>query len=78
MAWFFSFSRMYCAVVERLAEVGNPPFRQVHSTHMHTMAMRRAGPYEMRWCHVLEIEGGRIVRFTDHLDTAPMLAPWRS
>jgi uncharacterized protein len=38
----------------------------------------RAKPYEMRWCHVLEIEGGRIVRFTDHLDTAPMLAAWRS
>jgi ketosteroid isomerase-like protein len=34
--------------------------------------------YEMRWCHVFEIDGGRITRFTDHLDTAPMIAAWRS
>jgi ketosteroid isomerase-like protein len=35
-------------------------------------------PYEMRWCHVLEIDRGRITRFTDHLDTAPMIEAWRS
>jgi uncharacterized protein len=35
-------------------------------------------PYEMRWCHLMNISGGRIVRFTDHMDTAPMLAAWRS
>jgi uncharacterized protein len=34
--------------------------------------------YEMRWCHVLEIARGRITRFTDHLDTAPMIEAWRS
>lgn len=34
--------------------------------------------YEMRWCHVLEISAGRITRFTDHLDTAPMIEAWRS
>ncbi len=34
--------------------------------------------YEMRWCHVLEVDEGRITRFTDHLDTAPMIAAWRS
>jgi ketosteroid isomerase-like protein len=34
--------------------------------------------YEMRWCHVFEIDRGRITRFTDHLDTAPMIAAWRS
>ena len=34
--------------------------------------------YEMRWCHVIEINGGRIKRFTDHLDTAPMIDAWRS
>jgi uncharacterized protein len=34
--------------------------------------------YEMRWCHVFEISGGRITRFTDHLDTAPMIEAWRS
>ena len=38
----------------------------------------RTKDYEMRWCHVLEISDGRIVRFVDHLDTAPMLAAWRS
>ena len=32
--------------------------------------------YEMRWCHVIEVEHERIVRFTDYLDTAPMLAAW--
>ena len=32
--------------------------------------------YEMRWCHVIEVEDERIVRFTDYLDTAPMLAAW--
>jgi MFS family permease len=36
-------------------------------------------PYEMRWCHVkLEIDRGRITRFTDHLDTAPIIEAWRS
>jgi ketosteroid isomerase-like protein len=34
--------------------------------------------YEMRWCHVFEIDGRRVTRFTDHLDTAPMIAAWRS
>jgi uncharacterized protein len=34
--------------------------------------------YEMSWCHVFEIDGGRITRFTDHLDTAPMIEAWRS
>lgn len=34
--------------------------------------------YEMRWCHVLEIVDGRVKRFTDHLDTAPMIEAWRS
>jgi ketosteroid isomerase-like protein len=34
--------------------------------------------YEMRWCHVIEIDGGLITRFTDHLDTAPMIDAWRS
>jgi uncharacterized protein len=38
----------------------------------------RRQPYEMRWCHVLEIDQGRITRFTDHLDTAPMIEAWRS
>jgi uncharacterized protein len=38
----------------------------------------RAGTYEMRWCHVLEIGDGRVKRFTDHLDTAPMIKGWRS
>jgi ketosteroid isomerase-like protein len=37
-----------------------------------------ARTYEMRWCHVLEIDRGRIRRFTDHLDTAPMIEAWRS
>ena len=32
--------------------------------------------YEMRWCHVIEMRDGLIVRFTDYLDTAPMLAAW--
>jgi ketosteroid isomerase-like protein len=32
----------------------------------------------MRWCHVLEIDQGQITRFTDHLDTAPMIEAWRS
>jgi uncharacterized protein len=36
------------------------------------------GSYEMRWCHVLEITDGRVTRFTDHLDTAPMIDAWRS
>jgi ketosteroid isomerase-like protein len=36
------------------------------------------GAYEMRWCHVLEISGGRVKSFTDHLDTAPMIEAWRS
>jgi ketosteroid isomerase-like protein len=34
--------------------------------------------YEMRWCHVLEIAAGRIMRFTDHPATAPMIDAWRS
>jgi ketosteroid isomerase-like protein len=38
----------------------------------------RPEPYEMRWCHLMTVSGGRIVRFTDHMDTAPMLAAWRS
>jgi ketosteroid isomerase-like protein len=38
----------------------------------------RPRTYEMRWCHVLEIGSGRITRFTDHLDTAPMIEAWRS
>jgi len=36
------------------------------------------GIYETRWCHVLEIDGGRVKSFTDHLDTAPMIEAWRS
>ena len=35
------------------------------------------GSYEMRWCHVMEMEDGLIRRFTDHLDTAPMSDAWR-
>jgi ketosteroid isomerase-like protein len=35
-------------------------------------------PYEMRWCHIFTVSGGRIMSFTDYLDTAPMLAAWRS
>ena len=38
---------------------------------------RDAG-YDMRWCHVMTISSGRITAFTDYLDTAPMLAAWRS
>jgi ketosteroid isomerase-like protein len=34
--------------------------------------------YDMRWCHVMTMSGGRITTFTDYLDTAPMLAAWRS
>lgn len=35
------------------------------------------GRYDMRWCHLIETSDGRIVRFTDYLDTAPMLVAWR-
>jgi ketosteroid isomerase-like protein len=35
-------------------------------------------PYEMRWCHVMDIEGGVITRFTGYHDTAPMIDSWRS
>lgn len=38
----------------------------------------REQPYEMRWCHVMRVADGRIVEFTDHLDSAPMLAAWQS
>ena len=35
-------------------------------------------PYAMRWCHVMDIEGGVITRFTGYHDTAPMIDSWRS
>ncbi|MDX2381183.1 MAG: nuclear transport factor 2 family protein, partial [Acidimicrobiia bacterium] len=34
--------------------------------------------YDMRWCHVMTMSQGHITTFTDYLDTAPMLAAWRS
>jgi ketosteroid isomerase-like protein len=38
----------------------------------------RPAPYQMRWCHLTSVRDGRVVRFVDHMDTAPMLAAWRS
>ena len=37
----------------------------------------RVRSYDMRWCHVMRVADGRIVEFTDYLDTAPMLEAWR-
>ncbi len=34
--------------------------------------------YDMRWCHVMTIDDGRITRFTDYHDTAPMVEAIRS
>ena len=39
---------------------------------------RHRDAYDMRWCHVMTMSRGRISSFTDYLDTAPMLAAWRS
>ena len=38
----------------------------------------RGGDYSMRWCHVMRIDAGQIVEFTDYLDSAPMLAAWNT
>ena len=38
----------------------------------------RSASYDMRRCQVMRIEYGRITSFVDHVDSAPMLAAWRS
>ena len=39
--------------------------------------VKNGASYDMRCCHVIEVRDGLIRRFTDYLDTAPMLDAWR-